>query len=161
MKLIILAFICILNSYVGFYVSRKYKDRVILLSDLYEFIEKSIFEISFSKKDINKIIKSLDYKSKDFKTLTIKYLEFLSTQDKKTFLETTKYLLNKKDYSFVVKLYLSLGDMDYKSQINSLNAAKEYVEKLKIEAEKDYMTKGKLYFKLGLVVGIMFMILLV
>ena len=152
---VLIVFICV---YTGYKLTQKYKKRKNFFFSLKDFNRKMISEVSFSKKNLLKIIDETDYNSefslllKDFKLSLLnkgkterKYLWFLTEDEVK---EVDYYLSN-------------LGKTDKETLILYLKKCDEvFSEKLK-KSEDDNKKYGSLYIKMGFLCGIMIFVIII
>lgn len=151
MKLVILGLVCCLSTYIGVCLSKNVKEKEIFYNQMLEYIVFLIQKISFFKEPINKISREFiknKKKSKFIKVLS-DYLALMPIE------------IEYKDKDFIKEFFNTIGNLDYDNQLNYLNSAYKSVENKYKIAKADTNTKGKLFYKLGLIVGITLMIFMV
>lgn len=161
MKLIFLAIICILFSYIGFKISLFYRKKVKLLRELVDFVNYLILNISFLKTDLFVLLNNYNAKDKDFKEILILYKDYVENGLDLKFKDALFKSFNKDIASCILSFFQSLGKLDYTNQLKMLELNKKHFDEIKLKSEMENKTKGNLYYKLGLIIGIGMMILLV
>lgn len=164
MKLTILTIIAVLIGYIGYYVYLQYKKVYCFICDFEKYNQLLRREIEFSKKTISSI--SLNF-TKDCKGNFIElikdYIDYLDKIKNKSVIINiiNKHSPKKKFNNYLIEYFSTIGMLDYKSQIDYLKLQEINIELLKNEAKNDLKTKGNLYKKIGILLGISLMIILV
>ena len=143
--------ILVLCSFVGYRLSVRFTERRKFFTDFYNFNEKMINEISFTKKSLTSICNLSEEKKSDFQINILKAIN-----NEKYVLP--KYL-KKNDKHIFDEFSTELGQSDKQSQINFLSAKRAEISDIKSECEAEETKYKKLYIKLGVLFGLIFLIL--
>lgn len=163
LKLAIGGILCFISTYLGITGKSYYDKRYKYLADFNDFLLSLIDGISYSKDRLPEIAKKYLSSSKgQFGKNLSEYLSLIETCQEgekigKCF--DCKYL-KKSDKEYFKDFFLSLGKVDYDTQISRLNLSKAEIGKMLSKAEKDCKSTGNLLSKLGLLLGIAIMIIL-
>ncbi len=134
----------------GKILAQKFTDKRIFLEDFLLFINLLESEVSFSQQELPCIIKKLPDRS------FLHYLE-MKLQNKS---EQTRFL-STVELSVCEKFFSSLGKIDRFSQKDALLEAKNYIKQFYEESKKIEKQNSSLYFKLGILLGILVFILFI
>lgn len=153
---IVLGIICLLFCvFMGKVLAKKYTDRRIFYSDLFEFNKKFRVEITFSQNTLPTIIS--EFRNKEgifYKNLN----EFFNT-NKSVALD--KNIFSEQENDFFIKYLNSLGKSDKNSQLNQIDSFTSEIEnKVSITKTEEEKYK-KLYKKLGFLIGLILLIMLI
>ena len=121
------------------FLSAGKKKRMEIFSELYEFNERLLINMKFSRKTLDKI-------ACDFKYIP----DIISG----------KKLLQGKDGEAIADYVTNLGLSDALSQIDYLNERKAYLTKFKDESLADYNKYKSLYIKIFFMLGLLAAVLL-
>lgn len=164
MKLTILTIIAVLIGYIGYYVYLQYKKVYCFICDFEKYNQLLKREIEFSKKTISCISLNFTKDGKgNFIELVKDYIDYLDKIKNKSVIINiiNKHSPKKKFNNYLIEYFSTIGMLDYKSQIDYLKLQEINIELLKNEAKNDLKTKGNLYKKIGILLGISLMIILV
>ncbi len=170
-KMLLLLFILLLSTTIGYMVAYRYSRRVAELEEFNTALELFETKITYTYDDL---IDAFMYLSEHLKTKM--YRLFFITAEKlresvdisagdtfrrvveeeKIFLE-----LNPNDIEIVKSLSISLGQVDLESQIKNIHMVQKLVEKELTDAYEEKRKNFKLYRHLGMMGGMMLVILLI
>ena len=139
-----------ISALIGKILAQKYTDKRIFLEDFLFFLTLLENEVNFSQNDLFVVIEKLP--KRDFYKYALNELN-LSNQK-------SKFVTNKEE-PFYNKFFLSLGKIDKYSQKDSIEELKSHLKIFYDTAKKTEETNASLYFKLGILIGIMIFILLI
>ena len=163
LKLAIGGILCFICAYLGIVGKNYYDKRFKYLADFNDYLLALIDGISYSKDRLPEITKKyLTTSKKQFANDLSEYLRLIESgesEDKIAKCFDCKYL-KKGDKEYFKDFFLTLGKVDYDTQISRLNLSKAETQKMLTKAEKDCKTTGNLLSKLGLLLGIAIMIIL-
>lgn len=131
--------IVVLTSLVGVILSDGKKKRMTIYNELYEFNERLILNMRFSREGLENV-------ASDFKYV----LPILRGDN----------VLYGTDGRFLKEYALNLGKTDPASQIDYLTEKKSQLKKYKEESFSDYKKYGSLYIKIFFMIGVMLAVLL-
>lgn len=134
----------------GKILAQKFTDRRIFWEDFLLFINLLESEVNFSQKELSYIIKKLP--NRQF----LHYLE-LKLQNKT---ENSKFL-STVEVAVCEKFFSTLGKIDKFSQKDALLETKNYVKNFYEDSKKIEKQNATLYFKLGILLGILVFILFI
>lgn len=159
LKMICGAILCVCISYIGLEIKKVYSIRVRYLEDYTVFINELIEEISFFKSPIGKFVDSIkEFKKKEFRKTLDEFGKAIT--ENREFILKNIYL-NKRDVEIIQNCFNAIGKTDAATQLTNLKNSKIYAEEMLKRAEKEYKTKGQLYGKLGILLGLAIMIIVV
>lgn len=163
LKLAIGGILCFISTYLGITGKSYYDKRYKYLADFNEFLLALIDGISYSKDKLQEISKKYLASAKGaFGKNLSEYLSLIESGadgEKISKCFDCKYL-KKCDKEYFKEFFLTLGKLDYDTQISRLNLSKAEMQKMLSKAEKDCKSTGNLLSKLGLLLGIAIMIIL-
>ena len=163
LKLAIGGILCFISAYLGIVGKSYYDKRYKYLADFNDFLLALIDGISYSKDRLPEISKKYLSSSKgQFAKNLSEYLNIIETSpndEKLVKCFDCKYL-KKGDKEYFKDFFLTLGKLDYDTQMSRLNLSKAEIQKMLTKAEKDCKSTGNLLSKLGLLLGIAIMIIL-
>ncbi|MDE5549172.1 MAG: stage III sporulation protein AB [Clostridia bacterium] len=164
LKLSIGGILCFICAYLGIVGKKYYDKRYKYLADFNDFLLALIDGISYSKDRLPEISRKFLASTKGaFAKNLSEYLSLIEMGQDKEKIEKCfdcKYL-KKGDKEYFKDFFLSLGKVDYDTQMSKLNLSKSEMEKMLAKAERDCKSTGNLFAKLGLLLGIAIMIILV
>ncbi len=159
LKMICGAILCVCLGYIGLEIKKVYAVRVRYLEDYTAFINELIEEISFFESPIGKFVEGIkEFKKKEFRKTLDEFEKAVS--ESREFVLKNVYL-NKRDVEIIQNCFNSIGKTDAATQLTNLKNSKIYAEGMLKRAEKEYKTKGQLYGKLGILLGLAVMIIVV
>jgi len=163
-KFAILMGILCLSSFVGFEMSKTYKEKLMLYEDILSFCKTLKNEISFLKTDILTIINREQYKS-HFGQILSDFSD--KTKDKDSFdKEQIGNLLNKykilteQDKNLLTAFLYSLGKLSYEEQIASLEYYINIFDDLIKKQSENNKKMVPLCNKMGILIGLVICIVL-
>lgn len=163
MKIFFGTLICFILGFIGIKMSSFYRKKYNFIKDWKKLNEELEIQISFNKKSLQEIIDTFSAKSEDFSNILDNYKEYISNTKDDDFLihKIEKNLFYKKYKSSLTDYFLTLGKIDYLSQLKLLQNYNKILDDYLNEATKELKSKGGLYSKIGLLIGIMIMIIMV
>ena len=159
-KILLCMAILAFTSGVGYFFAAKYRQRKLFFAQFYQFNERFLREISYSKRPLRDFIEGHAYKG-DFSELLKGYLQILGREDEYYKLFSDLTLLHSEETKIAIDYFQSLGKGDSESQKNYFSNAKEVVGELKKKTEKEYKKYADLYIKLGVLVGLAIIIIII
>ncbi len=151
------------TSFCGYLLTKKYRRRKQFFSQLFEFNERFLAEITYYRRPLRAFVSAYTYRG-EFQELLLDYFAETSNQGH-VFIEridNSEYDFLKKEEKRTVYDYFSmLGKGDSNSQKNYFTSVKETLSKLKKEAEENNKKYGDLYVKLGFLCGLLILILVI
>lgn len=149
MKFFILILLFAVFVLVGFFIYRFYKIRFQLYFDMEYICKYFKNNITFFKNDLDSLINSIRHKLHNTSTKIIANIN-----------DNNMYLKNE-DKDNICKFFSTLGQGDVDYEINNLNYYENYFNNLKNECKEDVKSKGILYMKLTIILGLTIVILLI
>ena len=151
------------TSFCGYLLSKKYRRRKVFFSQINEFNERFLNEMSYYRRPLTEFFSKYEY-TKEFKFLLDDYIQTLrngQTSLEKA-LETADYdFLKKEEKSFICDYFNMLGKGDSVSQKAYFSSVKECLKKQANEAMIESKRYGDLYIKLGFLCGLFILILII
>lgn len=148
--------ICILivafSTYLGYFLSEKYRRRKKFMAQLYSFNERFISELNYSRRPLKEFFTCYEYKG-DFLTLLNSYT------DKNTGCSFS--FLSPDDINYVNGYFSRLGKGDAYEQSGYFTAQRDNLSALKTDSENDEKKYGGLYIKLGFLAGLAIAVVIV
>ena len=148
------------TSGVGYFLASKYRQRKVFFTQFYEFNERFLREISYSKRPIREFIVSNAYKG-DFSELLKNYLSVLGKEDELLNIFSEISYINQEEIKTAIDYFRSLGKGDSESQKNYFSNAKELIGEYKKKSETEYKKYADLYVKLGVLIGLAIIIIII
>lgn len=151
------------TSFCGYVFAKKYRCRKQFFSQLYEFNERFLSEISYYRRPLGDFASKYAYKG-EFKA----FLQvFFQSMDKGAAFSVRA--LDKDAFSFLTEeekatvedYFQMLGKGDSASQKAYFSSMRERLSKLRTEAVAAYKKYGDLYVKLGFLCGLFILILII
>ncbi len=151
------------TSFCGYLLTKKYRKRKLFFSQLFEFNERFLAEITYYRRPLHAFVSAYTYRD-EFQVLLLDYFGEMKNQGY-SFMEK----VNKPEYDFLKKeekrtvydYFSMIGKGDSNSQKNYFTSVKETLSKLKKEAEENNKKYGDLYVKLGFLCGLLILILVI
>ena len=151
------------TSFCGYLLSKKYRRRKVFFTQINEFNERFLNEMSYYRRPLTEFFSKYEY-TKEFKFLLDDYIQTLrngQTSLEKA-LETADYdFLKKEEKSFICDYFYMLGKGDSVSQKAYFSSVKESLKKQANEAMIESKRYGDLYIKLGFLCGLFILILII
>lgn len=148
-----------LSSFFGLNYKKKCRERTKFYKELYEFTLLLYEQISYAKTPLPQIIKSfILLKESMFSELLMKFGEEIERGVKS---EYAIKFITEKELMEVLTFLRGLGKTDAENQMISLGESKQWINAKKEFAEKEEQTKGKLYYKLAIIIGIALLIIVI
>ena len=154
--LAILAF----TSTVGYLLAAKYRQRKSFFTQLFDFNERFLVEVAYSKRPIKEFIENYAYKG-DFAEILGLYIDVLGDFDKMPTLFSEVSFLEQEEKKILTDYFSSLGKGDSDSQKSYFTNVKNTLDVYKKGAENEYKKYAELYVKLGVLVGVAIIIIIV
>ena len=150
------------TSFCGYILTKKYRKRKLFFTQMYEFNERFLGELSYYRRPIGDFLGKYAYKG-EFQDFLVYYFQNIENP---TFfnekMDTTDFSFFTKDEKAVLRDYFPMiGKGNSTTQKAYFSTAKETLKKLKENAEKDAKKYGDLYIKLGFLCGLFILILIV
>ncbi|NCA67507.1 MAG: hypothetical protein EOM87_05530 [Clostridia bacterium] len=147
------------STYFGLYYRRRCRLRAQLYAELYEFSLYLTEQISYSKTPLPLIFSTFSLgKNTEFAALLLEYSKEFEQK------EPTEYALkhiNDREKSEILSFFRGLGKTDVDNQIKKLSEQKQWIKNKKEITQTEETTKGKLYFKLAVIIGIALLIIVI
>ena len=158
-KTVLCVALLIFTSGIGYSFALKYRKRKLFYSQFYEFNEKFLQELGYTKRPLAEFIKNTAYKG-DFSELLRLFLEgsFKETNFESYFASIT-FLKNEEEKE-ITQFFAELGKGDCESQKKIFSNRLNLLLKKKTETDTDYKKYAELYVKLGVLVGLSIIIML-
>ena len=150
------------TSFCGYFFTQKYRKRKLFLTQLFEFNERFLSEISYYRRPLGEFFAKYAYKS-EFHQFLEGYLENIKskTGGVENILELENFsFLTKEEKSVLSDYFQMLGKGDSASQKAYFSSVKERLSKLQNEAIAAHKRYGDLYIKLGFLCGLFILILI-
>lgn len=148
------------TSAVGYFLATKYRQRKLFFNQLYEFNERFLREISYSKRPLKEFIESYSYKA-EFADILSLYIDVLGDFDKIFSIFSEISFLNQEEKKILSDYFSLLGKGDSESQKSYFTSVKSTLDSYKSGAEKEYKKYADLYVKLGVLVGLAIIIIII
>ncbi|MBQ8444411.1 MAG: stage III sporulation protein AB [Clostridia bacterium] len=164
MKIFIIAVLCCIALYLGYFFSRKYRHRYQFFQAIVMLCQKFDVEINYSKERIKNILINLDEKHKNkLFGLDKNFLAFLNQEselNKEQLFKNISFLkADEKDILFI--FFKSLGRSDLDSQSKEIQNYLSRFESICQSAEAENKKYGSLSIKLGIVASLFIIILFI
>ena len=162
MKYVLIVVLISCCTYIGFGVSRYYKNRKDFFSDLVMLLDKLRLDINFSKEKIGDIISNFSPLSNHFNKLRNNFLSILDTNkfDEEVLIEGIN-ILKDDEISCLISFFKSLGRFDIENQTRQIVSFKEEFQKFESECNQKKQKYGSLFIKLGFIIGVLISLLIV
>lgn len=160
MKFVIFGIIVILAGLIGFEIKRKYVDQKNFLEFLINFLNYSHMSISVYKTNIDEIINNylIQQKNKNAKYINIftKYTKNYTINQQKI----EKYIYDNELGLRLTAFFEMFGKMNLEEECINIKSILKTIEVYNMKTIEEIKTKGELYFKISLIVGVVIVILL-
>jgi stage III sporulation protein AB len=150
----------VFTSSVGYAFSSKYRKRKLFFSQFYDFNQKFLQELSYSKRPIKEFLQIYPFKG-EFLLLLEEYRQKIGRDNffNEYFSENT--FLSFEEEKWIIEYFEQLGKGDSESQKTTfLNRSKD-LEIFKKRSEDEYKKYAELYVKLGVLVGLAIIIVII
>lgn len=145
LKVLLAVLIVAFCTYLGYFLSEKYRRRKSYMAQLSAFNERFINELSYARRPLKEFFEGYEYKG-DFKKSLADYsssapvggLAFLTRDEK----------------NYVCGYFAMLGKGDAYAQSGYFAAQKDALAAYKAESEADAKKYGELYMKMGFLAGL-------
>ena len=165
-KYIILVAILVISIWIGILISKKYKDRVIELTEFRNSLNILENKIKFTYEPIQEIFKQISENlenniSSIFENTNenLKKMNMQAAWNKA--IDESKLNLNKEDIAIIKNMGKLLGKTDVEGQISEIKLTSDFIDSQIEKAEKEREKNEKLYKTLGTVVGLAIVIILI
>ncbi len=148
-----------LSSFFGINYKKKCKERSRFYKELYEFVLHLTEQISYAKTPLPQIIKSFAMLKESVLGNLLK--EYTVELEKGEQLEYSVKYLNEREKQEVLSFFRGLGKTDAENQITSLGESKQWINSKKEHTQKEELSKGNLYYKLAIIIGIALLIIVI
>lgn len=154
--------LCLASGYVGIQIQNRFKQRAEFYDDFKSYLEFSENGISAYKSPVTDILKDfscLETKSKEFSRMISEVsAAYSGASGRETVSEITSKVLKKSDVKLFCDYFKNVGKTSLADELSLLRSVKNIVsENLKI-AKCETEKKGKMYFKLSVVLGLAVML---
>ena len=143
------------GAYVGILLKKRLDRRKIYFSNALAFCESFKHNLTYTQNKLKDFVDEFNFSSAEYKVDVENFLKNFNTEF------TLSNILSQEEKEEIKKLFSSLGKVDVQTQLTLIEerktALKNISEKLKEKSEKD----GKLFVKLGLLIGLCAGVLLV
>lgn len=137
----------------GYFAAGKYRTRKTFYAQFALFNERYLNELCYARKPLGDFLVQYSYKGEFAKTVGA-FSEGRS-------LNVAFPFLSGEERSYCADYFDMLGRGDVRSQNGFFSAQSEILNGKKVECEKEASTRGELYWKLGLLAGLAFVILII
>lgn len=160
MRLVVFVTIILLFGFIGYEIKRKYIEQKEFLKFFKSFLDYFYLNISIYKNNISEIINNYLIQQNN---KNAKYVKIF--QKNNNLYEINKKIINDYIYSDELKLILDsylngIGKSDIKSECEKTKAVLKSVDIHLEKTTEDIKSKGDLYFKICLVIGVVVVIVL-
>ena len=163
MKYFLILIVFCVCVFVGYVFSAKYSKRKKFFSSLISLADKLSLEINFSRERLKVLIENFDQTSKKHLLgLDEKFVEYL---DKKCELNQEEMfkkidILKKDEKDLILLFFRTLGRSDVENQTKEIQSFVSRVNEIKVQCDLENKKYGALSFKLGIVAGLFFAVIL-
>ncbi len=150
----------IFTSSVGYAFSSKYRKRKLFFAQFYDFNQKFLQELSYSKRPIKEFLQIYPFKG-EFLLLLEEYRQKIGRDNffNEYFSQNTFLLLEEE--KLIIEYFQQLGKGDSDSQKTIFSARAKLLEEMKTKTENDYKKYAELYVKLGVLLGLAIIIVII
>ena len=160
MKFVIFGIIVILAGLIGFEIKRKYVEQKDFLEFLISFLNYSHMSISVYKTNIDEIINNylIQQKNKNAKYTNIftKCTKNYTINQQKI----EKYIYDNELGLRLTAFFEMFGKMNLEEECVNIKSILKIIEVYSKKTTEEIKTKGDLYFKISLIIGVVVVILL-
>lgn len=165
-KYVILSIILGISIWIGILISKKYKDRVIELTEFRNSLNILENKIKFTYEPLQEIFKQISENLENNISLifenTNKNLKRMNMQEAwNKAIDESVLNLNKEDISIIKNMGKLLGKTDVEGQISEIKLTSGFIDSQIEKAQKEREKNEKLYKTLGTVVGLAIVIILI
>ncbi len=150
------------TTFCGYVLTRKYRRKKLFFSQLKEFNERFLSEISYYRRPIQQFFTKYTYKE-EFNDFLQFYLQRLRNEPQfagQIHAFPDCKFLTEEEKGVIEDYFLMLGKGDSASQKAYFSSMKERLNKLQVESESAAKKYGDLYIKLGFLCGLLILILI-
>ena len=152
------------TSFCGYLLSKKYRQRKQFYTQLREFNERFLSEISYYRRPLKEFMAAYAYQG-EFEEILRDFSIFLNEKASagSSFLDgRRKYtFLKVEECQMLEDYFMMLGKGDSASQKGYFSAVKDSLVKLENESSNEAKRYGDLYVKIGFLCGLLILILMV
>ncbi|MBE7073815.1 MAG: hypothetical protein E7379_01840 [Clostridiales bacterium] len=164
MKILLIAMLCGIALFIGYKISKKYKNRYIFFQSMVMLCQKFDVEMNYSKERIKNIIINLDEKhKKNLFGIDANYISFLNQEsplNEDSLFKNIQFL--KQDEKNVLFMFFkSLGRSDLDSQSKEIKNNLSRFEGYCKDTEAEHKKYSALSIKLGIVASLFIIILFI
>ncbi len=157
--------LCLASGYVGIQIEKRYKERAAFYEDFKSYLEFSENRISAFKSPVTEILKeyrNVEKKSKEFSRM-ISEVEhaFGAAGGREKISAITSKTLKKSDVKLFCDYFKNVGKTSLTDELNLLGAVKNVAAENLKTAKNETEKKGKMYFKLSIVLGLAAMLVVI
>ena len=165
-KYITLIFVFIITCLIGYFISKKYSNRVTELKQLQIALDILENKIKFTYEPLKDIFQQMDNMMDGNIANVFKEISKNLQKDNVEIsffkaLEKIKTNLLEEDVAILINLSKSLGKTDKEGQVSQIELADTFIKSQIKKAEKEEEKNSKLYKTLGVTVGLAFVIILI
>ena len=165
-KTIILFVVFVIASVIGFLISKKYTYRLNELEEMKTALNIFKSKIKFTYAPIPEIFNDISLNSsknisKIFSNAKYNLENQLAGQAWENAIEMTECYFNKEDKQNLKSLSKLLGETDLEGQVSQIELTEIFLEKQIKQALEEKNKNGKLYKKLGAIIGLVIVIILI
>ena len=163
MKYFLILIVFCVCVFVGYVFSAKYSKRKKFFSSLISLADKLSLEINFSRERLKVLIENFDATSKKHLLgLDEKFVDYL---DKKCELNQEEMfqkidILKKDEKELILLFFRTLGRSDVENQTKEIQSFVSRFNEIKTQCDLENKKYGSLSFKLGIVAGLFFAVIL-
>jgi hypothetical protein len=143
------------GAYVGILLKKRLDRKKIYFADALAFCENFKHNLTYNQNKLKEFVDEFNFSSNEYKRDVDNFLKNFDVDF------TLSNVLSQEEKNEIKKLFSSIGKVDVQTQLTLIeerkNALKIICDKLKEKSEKD----GKLFVKLGLLIGLCAGVLLV
>lgn len=159
-KTVLCVTLLIFTSGIGYGFAVKYRKRKLFFAQLYDFNEKFLLELSYSKRPLIEFIKSFAYKS-DFADLLQEFLLKIEEDDFFNDYFSAVTFLKPDEEREISLFFKDLGRGDSETQKKTFMNHLQINLKKKEKTNEEYKKYGELYVKLGVLAGLSIIIIII
>lgn len=153
LKIILAVLIVAFATYVGYFLSEKYRRRKSFMAQLFSFNERFLSELSYSRRPLKEFFKEYSYKG-DF-------LKLLNNYSSGGIEESALSFLTADEKSYVGAYFGILGRGDAYAQSGYFAAQKQFIAEYKQGSEADAKKYCSLYIKIGFLAGLAAVVIII
>lgn len=150
------------GTFCGYVFTKKYRRRKLFFSQLYEFNERFISEISYYRRPLMEFSSKYTYKGEfqDFLEIVFGNMDKSPVFIAENLNKDVFYFLTKEEIGVLEDYFQMIGKGDSASQKAYFTSIKDTLSKLKTQAVAENKRYGDLYVKLGFLCGLFILILM-